>query len=137
MRDKETTDWYRQRGICIVCQRERARPGGSLCEACRQKMKDYYYANVDKHREEGREMYRWYRERGICVHCRCVRTDNGRAYCPDCARLMLKRRKDVVDRWRQAGKCVRCGGERDVEDRMTCTACLEKRKEYRKRNRNG
>lgn len=127
-RDKETTDWYRNRGICIVCQKRKARPNGSLCEVCRERIREYGRTHAEKHKADGRALYRWYKDQGVCVRCRRIKTESGRAYCPDCMKDMLNNCKRRIETWRKEGRCIRCGGERDVEGRLTCSKCLGIRK---------
>lgn len=44
---KETRDWYKARGICVKCRKEKAAEGHTMCRACLDWWREY-----SKHRRE-------------------------------------------------------------------------------------
>ena len=70
-----------------------------------------------------RERNKVLREFGICLQCHVRLAIH--SYCGVCLESRAEARARCRARWIEAGKCSRCGRERDHKDRKMCASCRE------------
>lgn len=79
--------------------------------------------------ERQRANRQYYLSRGRCPRCGGTNpVQVGRVLCVECQQKHDKEQTERMNRWRQEGRCIRCGSER-AEGRMQCQKCLDNRKE--------
>ena len=80
---------------------------------------------TDKERIKANAEY--YLSRGKCPHCGGKNNvEPGEKLCRECRSEHNARRVNTRTRRREAGLCTLCGGRRDDEKYLTCSACREK-----------
>lgn len=95
-----------------------------------------------KKNQESLESYNWYKANHVCVRCRNASATDGFVTCPKCreainaghrfwyAALTPERKKKgqaktkaIRAKWREQGRCTRCGREREDPNLLTCEHC--------------
>ena len=95
-----------------------------------------------KKNQESLESYNWYKAHHVCVRCRNASATDGFVTCPKCreainaghrfwyAALTPERKKKgqaktkaIRAKWREQGRCTRCGREREDPNLLTCERC--------------
>lgn len=95
-----------------------------------------------KKNQESLESYNWYKAHHVCVRCRNASATDGFVTCPKCreainaghrfwyAALTPERKKKgqaktkaIRAKWREQGRCTRCGREREDQNLLTCERC--------------
>lgn len=145
--DRELYLWYKDRGICIQCRRERAAPGKVRCEECLAVEADRTYENrqkmpVEQRKEVNRrnnakriELRRTRAKNGLCASC-------GKPYpeattfgqCRECRnkrnrkKLEAKMEHGYIPRSERPtyGMCYRCGSP--IDEGKLCESCIEQNK---------
>ena len=121
--NKETREWAKKNGICVVCGKQKADYGYATCLQCRMADRerskkprnlspDKVVEQKNKHAQRRLALL----EKGICVHCGKRKT-NGYQICDVCrAKINAKRRemyseaKEIpIILYGESGKCSRCG----------------------------
>ena len=101
-----------------------------------------------KKNQESLESYNWYKAHHVCVRCRNASATDGFVTCPKCreainaghrfwyAALTPERKKKgqaktkaIRAKWREQGRCTRCGREREDPNLLTCEPCRRGDKE--------
>lgn len=101
-----------------------------------------------KKNQESLESYNWYKAHHICVRCRNASATDGFVTCPKCreainaghrfwyAALTPERKKKgqaktkaIRAKWREQGRCTRCGREREGPNLLTYERCRRGDKE--------
>lgn len=101
-----------------------------------------------KKNQESLESYNWYKAHHVCVRCRNASATDGFVTCPKCreainaghrfwyAALTPERKKKgqaktkaIRAKWREQGRCTRCGREREDPNLLTCERCRRGDKE--------
>lgn len=106
MFDRESYAYYKAHGICVKCRREDAVKGKVLCRACAERHSAYSKQRYAALSEEEKNEYR---------------------------RKSVENRKLLVARLKEHGICVQCGKSKARRGFVTCKACAEKMREYKKR----
>ena len=121
--NKETREWAKKNGICVVCCKQKADCGYATCLQCRMADRERYkkprnlspdkvVEQKSKHAQRRLALL----EKGICVHCGKRKT-NGYQICDVCrAKINAKRRNKYSEAkeipimlYGESGKCSRCG----------------------------
>lgn len=133
--NKEDYVWYKSRGLCTHCRKEKAVDGKTLCLECLILNRSYKKKPVDKEvqreRDKAKRAYR--KEQGLCVNCGCRPQKHG-LLCNKCYRTVqlrkIKRNAGKIPRTERVsfGLCYICGAEK-LSDRGVCQSCYEKRLE--------
>lgn len=95
-----------------------------------------------KKNQESLESYNWYKAHHVCVRCRNASATDGFVTCQKCreainaghrfwyAALTPERKKKgqaktkaIRAKWREQGRCTRCGREREDPNLLTCERC--------------
>lgn len=128
-------------GLCTQCG-GLLDTDGRMCSVCREKS-----------RSKEAESRQYYRLHGICPYCRKEIIFNAEKMCPECRveryirtaarkrRLTeeqnhLERKKALASmnrlrtKRKAAGICVSCGKKNAMENRVYCSLCLAKQREY-------
>ena len=109
-------------GICADCGKAPAAPGGMSCDACREKARARFRARYGSPAEN--------LANGLCHTCGEIPPMEGRKSCEFClAAAKAHAKRSYRDRI-AAGKCGRCGGERDTKY-QTCSSCLARKRANR------
>ena len=154
-------EFYKQRGICPYCKREKPEPGKVACRSCIDKQKHWAENMTPEERERKkartRELaklrYKKKKDAGICAMCGKVPPTPGRTYCAKCAERRKKyhypKTPEAAERYREmvrtsnkaryerrkaAGLCTRCG-EPAAPGKTNCEDCLRKMRENMRRKR--
>jgi hypothetical protein len=94
--------------------------------------------------------YWFYKEHGICVRCHHEKAIKGKTLCPECTDKVSvenkkrylankekfnerkkKQHKDLYERRKANGVCVRCGKRPPKDGLLSCTQCLIKQAKYK------
>lgn len=154
-------EFYKQRGICPYCKKEKPAPGKVACQHCIDKQKRWKENMTPEERERkkarARELvklrYQKKKDAGICVMCGKVPAAPGRTYCEKCAEQRKKyhyaQKPETVgkykvtarasgkaryERRKAAGLCTRCG-KPAAPGKTNCEECLQKMRENMRRRR--
>ena len=127
MGNKEEYRFYKERGICPRCRKEKAVASGVCCFDCIEKKQEYdrmrYKKQLEsdhKHREKKNarwaELCRQRREQGLCQRCGKRPAANNRVHCAMCLakvrRYYNNTRTDIPRSERPSyGLCYICGDE--------------------------
>lgn len=149
----------RQEKRCVNCgkQDERTLAGKTRCQTCAERDSFRWKERMDAAPQKRvvkniaqQEWRKMLRESHLCVDCKKqdAYTLNGHARCFECsfknskqackvAKVNQEKRKIDAkarrDRWRESGKCTRCGRVKPPYDlHMTCAACRAKMNARRK-----
>ena len=153
--------FYKQRGICPYCKKEKPEPGKVSCQHCIDKQK-HWAENMTpeararkkaRTRELAKLRYERKKAAGVCVQCGKVQPTPGRTYCAKCAEQRKKYyyvptpetaeqyretarayNKARYERRKAAGLCTRCG-EPAAPGKTNCENCLRKMRENMRRRR--
>ena len=121
--NKETREWAKKNGICVVCCKQKADAGYATCLQCRmadrersKKPRNLSPDKVVEQKSKHAQRRLALLEKGICVHCGKRKT-NGYQICDVCrAKINAKRRKKYSEAkeipimlYGESGKCSRCG----------------------------
>lgn len=71
----------------------------------------------------------------LCGRCKEQQRERSRIRYAENRQRDIARVKALREARKAAGLCVVCGGERDRDDRLTCSACLEKERKRRGESR--
>lgn len=113
-------------GICTRCGDNKAEPGFTYCNECRDR-KNKYRAELESNR----------RLNGLCTKCG-EKTENGRAWCKRCTSRSVESHKVIFRRRKLDGTvCHRCGKPRELESRVYCGKCLAWSAQKEERTRKG
>lgn len=124
------------------------RGGRSRCAVCNAKHKrPPRKQRTEEQRQEDnankREWARMRKKAHLCVYCGAQdkRTLNGASSCLVCATKRSKKRRETWDynhqkelrdarkqRWREAGLCSECGGEKEEPEKAMCIDCRVRHK---------
>lgn len=133
-------EWYlrkKQTGRCVRCGAvdENVASGKVYCRECTGKM-----LAAQKERRA------YLKAQKRCIHCggRDGRTEAGSVVCVECARKIKEqpathrkeerykaRMKELRAQRKELHVCTKCGGTRDEEGFLMCSACRLKQREYR------
>ena len=150
-------EFYKQRGICPYCKRERSAPGKVACQNCIDKQKRQTENMTPEEREKRKAQckarYQKKKAAGLCTMCGKVPPTPGRTYCAKCAEQRKKYHytpdpetvekykassrasgKARYERRKAAGLCTRCG-KPAVPGKTHCEDCLRKMRENMRRRR--
>ena len=153
--------FYKARGICPYCKKEKSVPGKVACQHCIDKQKrraenmtpeERERLNA-RHRELDKLRYKKKKDAGICVMCGKTPAAPGRTYCAKCAERWKKyhypKTPEAAGRYREtaraynkaryerrkaAGLCTRCG-KPAAPGKTNCEECLQKMRENMRRRR--
>lgn len=153
--------FYKQRGICPYCKKEKPEPGKVACRSCIDKQK-HWAENMTpeerarkkaRTRELAKLRYKKKKAAGVCAQCGKVPPTPGRTYCEKCAEQRKKYyyvptpetaeqyretarayNKARYERRKAAGLCTRCG-EPAAPGKTNCENCLRKMRENMRRRR--
>lgn len=146
-RNKERKEFYKAKGICCQCGREKAAKGRSFCLNCLDLRSVYYYRHRQGMSEEKKAEYRekaakshkkLYDERkaaGICVDCGKKKAEGNRIRCGICLEKQRKRQENIrrqndniipKELFGVDGRCVCCGRPVRGEGEKCCERCYEK-----------
>lgn len=152
--------FYKQRGICPYCKKEKPEPGKVACRSCIDKQK-HWAENMTpeerarkkaRTRELAKLRYKKKKDAGVCVQCGKVPPTPGRTYCAKCAEQRKKYyvptpettekcretarayNKARYERRKAAGLCTRCGAPA-APGKTHCEDCLRKMRENMRRKR--
>ena len=121
--NKETREWAKKNGICVVCGKQKADAGYATCLQCRmadrersKKPRNLSHDKVVEQKNKHAQRRLALLEKGICVHCGKRKT-NGYQICDVCrAKINAKRRNKYSEAkeipimlYGESGKCSRCG----------------------------
>ena len=136
-KEHKATDywWYKERGFCVRCRREKARPGKTMCEACAEKARQrearraagWTEEQWEQNRRSDREERAYFVGHGICPQCHQQNAAPGRRLCEACS----AKRRDTYARYKAAGLCVRCGKTPPRKGMTRCEACAQRQKKTR------
>ena len=91
--DKQRAEraWFKERGICVSCRRERAFGHFTMCPGClernAQRAAEYREANPERSREASRRRYWKCKAEGRCINCGKANPDAGvNCRCPSCVK---------------------------------------------------
>lgn len=59
----------------------------------------------------------------------------GKKRCAECAERRNRQNRELMEKYRQSGKCSRCGKALDDDKHKTCAKCREVRKQYREKSK--
>lgn len=125
--------WYKDHHICVKCGQAEAVPNRTKCDVCLEKDRNLHRENWNNVRDV-RNIYAKNRRarnknKGMCAKCGAKPLwGNSTSMCYDC--MIVQRnatrrwRKPRELKWREAGLCVRCGGERKPGF-MVCRKCYD------------
>lgn len=145
-RNKELREFYKAKGICCQCGREKAAKGRSYCLNCLDKISISGYKYRATWSEEKKAEYlkraakhhkRLYNERkaaGICVDCGKKKAEENRVRCGICLDKQrrrqeeIRRRNGIIPRalYGVDGNCACCGRPVRGENEKCCERCYEK-----------
>ena len=155
--------FYKARGICPYCKKEKSEPGKVACRSCidkqkcrKENMSDEERALQQARRKElCKQRYERKKAAGVCVQCGKVPHTPGRTCCAKCAERRKKyhypKTPEAAERYREmartsnkaryegrkaAGLCTRCG-EPAAPGKTNCEECLRKMRENMRRKREG
>ena len=77
-KDREQREFYRQRGFCPQCGREKSAPGGVMCTTCNAKRRDWYAQR---------------KAQGVCVKCGKATPLPGHTRCARCKAAQDEQRR--------------------------------------------
>ena len=142
---------------CVQCRRqdEVTLAGSRLCGRCKEQQRERsrirYAENPQRDIARVKALREARKAAGLCVVCGGERDREGLLTCAACLAKHRRRCKEYNERRgrqhdiarakalrearKAAGLCVVCGGERDRDDRLTCSACLEKERQRRRESR--
>lgn len=153
--------FYKQRGICPYCKKEKPEPGKVACRSCidKQKHRAENMTPEERARKKARTRelvklrYKQKKDTGICVMCGKVPATPGRTYCAKCAEQRKKYyyvptpetaekyretartyNKARYERRKAAGLCTRCGAPA-APGKTNCEECLRNMRENMRRRR--
>lgn len=156
-------EFYKQRGICPYCKKEKSEPGKVACQNCIDKRKrraenmtpEERARRKARLREQCKARYEKKKAAGLCAMCGKVPPTPGRTYCQACAEQRKKYHyeptPEAAERYREmartsnkaryegrkaAGLCTRCG-EPAAPGKTNCENCLRKMRENMRRRREG
>ena len=150
-------EFYKARGICPYCKRERSAPGKVACQNCIDKQKRQTENMTPEEREKRKAQckarYQKKKAAGLCTMCGKVPPTPGRTYCAKCAEQREKYHytpdpetvekykatarasgKARYERRKAAGLCTRCG-EPAAPGKTHCEDCLRKMRGNMRRRR--
>lgn len=146
-RNKERREFYKAKGICYQCGKEKAAKGRSRCLNCLDLNSVYYYKWKDSINKEkkaellekaAKSKKKQYDERkaaGICVSCGKRRAEENRLRCGICLKDQCRRQEkirrqneNIIPRelFGVDGRCVCCGRPVRGEGEKCCQKCYEK-----------
>lgn len=99
-------------GLCGMCGGKD--PGGSLCQACKEKCKQ---RQAEKRAKRATE--------GLCPQCGKRKKAKGKARCKECLAYSAEKRNGQSRRWRMAGLCQCCGAE-PIPGKTVCQKCSKR-----------
>lgn len=73
-----------------------------------------------KKNQESRESYNWYKAHHVCVRCHNASATDGFVTCQECREAINAKHRY---KWREQGRCTRCGREREDPNLLTCERC--------------
>lgn len=129
--------WYKERGICVRCGWNPARPGRTQCEACaaasarreNNRLRGRTPEQVEEKLRNDRDQRELYRRHGVCPQCGREKAAPGGTLCENCN---AKRRAWYAQRKAQ-GVCVKCGKAAPVPGHTRCAACRAAQDDQRRR----
>lgn len=129
-KNKEDYLFYKSRGICTHCKKEKAE-NGILCLACKMRNREYRgKRDKEKQREYDRKRIENARANGLCLTCRTRPQQHG-LVCNRCyaTRLRINARKRTIPRseWVSYGLCYICGKNELLKGKKVCASCYEVR----------
>lgn len=123
--------WYKEHGICVICQQEDAQPGYTMCLSCRME----HRFKGDTHSDEAKARHRKYLKRrrdllyafGVCVVCGVKDAKKGSHVCPYCLAKSrqrsenYRRQKGIIPRnsYTKSGICYLCD-KPAIDGKKTC-----------------
>lgn len=147
-KNKEEYHFYKSLGICVQCNKEKAKQGQSRCQKCldhaaesrRKKRSEMSEEEKEREKQKKRDYMKNLREQkkknGICIWCNKPVSKYSNMFCIDCRVAASKRNKGkgIARSERVAyGLCYICGKEPIVEGKSVCKNCYEdKLKEVQK-----
>lgn len=103
--------YRRSKGLCTKCEAYAGRY--SLCIPCKAKF-------IETRKQRRNAYYRKLKEKGVCPGCQGPR-DSNKIYCTECLVDQCRQLKELRNRRRKEGLCVRC--KRDSPNEHLCKYC--------------
>lgn len=130
-KSKEEYQFFKSKGICTHCKKEKAEKGKILCLACKMQNREYkkkYDADKIRARDKAKREYR--KANGLCVNCGARPQQHG-LICNKCYTTILRRKAKNTDIPRSErvsyGLCYICGKNELVEGKKVCAKCYDTR----------
>ena len=131
--------WYKERGFCTACRKNKAAIGRVRCADCIEKSKKQKFAYYRAHKQQIAEYHEEYSKRvyeerkadGVCARCGKREPEPGKYSCTECLRKNAQYRKDkllrngYIPRWLAVDLlyCSVCKRETALEGKKTCASC--------------
>lgn len=141
-KNKEEYHFYKGLGICVQCNKEKAKEGQSRCQKCldraaelrRKKRSEMSEEQREIEKQKKRENMKKLREEKkknrICIWCKKPVSKYSDNFCIGCrvAASRRNRAKGIVRSERVSfGICYICGKEPIIEGKSVCSRCYEKK----------
>lgn len=141
-KNKQEYYFYKNLGICVQCNKEKAKEGQSRCQKCLDSAAEYRRKKrsemtdeqkeieKQKKREHMRKLREEKKKNGICIWCKKPVSKYSDKFCIDCrvASTRRNRAKGITRSERVSfGICYICGKEPLFEDKHVCKQCYDKK----------